>query len=258
MEGPTPVSALIHSATMVAAGVFLLTRAFGLFSASATTLLVILVIGSLTAFTGAALATAQCDIKKIMAYSTISQLGLMVMAIGAGSSVAGMFHLSTHAFFKSLLFLTAGSFIHHFHSNDIWEIGQAGGKKHTLAVAVLIFGLASLCGIPPFSGFFSKDMILETLKERSLFFYGVAVFVSLLTVYYSCRLLFVILFSKISHKKQDEHAPASPTGGHEPSFVLKISEALPLISLAAISLVMGYLGSPFCTGGVPPPLRKGF
>ncbi len=237
MEGPTPVSALIHSATMVAAGVFLLTRAFGLFSASATTLLVVLIIGSLTAFTGAALATIQRDIKKIMAYSTISQLGLMVMAIGAGSSVAGMFHLSTHAFFKSLLFLTAGSLIHHFHSNDIWEIGQAGGKKHTLAVAALLLGLASLCGIPPFSGFFSKDMILETLKERNLFFYGVAVFVSLLTVYYSSRLLLVILFSKISPKKHDNHT-------HGPSFVLKISEALPLISLASISLVIGYLGSP--------------
>ncbi len=239
MEGPTPVSALIHSATMVAAGVFLLSRAFGLFSASRTTLLVVLIIGSLTALTGAALATSQRDIKKIMAYSTISQLGLMVMALGAGSNVAGMFHLTTHAFFKSLLFLTAGSFIHHFHSNDIWEIAQKGGKKHTLAVGALILGLASLCGIPPFSGFFSKDMILETLKERSLFFYGVAVFVSLLTVYYSCRLLFVILFSKIAHKSHDGHEHE-----HEPSFVLKISEALPLISLAGISLVMGYLGSP--------------
>ncbi|OIO39584.1 MAG: hypothetical protein AUJ72_00425 [Candidatus Omnitrophica bacterium CG1_02_46_14] len=248
MEGPTPVSALIHSATMVAAGVFLLTRAFGLFSASATTLWVILIIGSLTAFTGAALATVQRDIKKIMAYSTISQLGFMVMAIGAGSSIAGMFHLSTHAFFKSLLFLTAGSFIHHFHSNDIWEIGKAGGKKHTLAMGVLILGLASLCGVPPFSGFFSKDMILEVLKERSFFFYSVAIFVSLLTVYYSCRLLFVILFSKITPIKHGTH-------DHDPSLVLKISEALPLLSLAAISLGIGFLGSPFCgAGGIPPLL----
>lgn len=235
MEGPTPVSALIHSATMAAAGVFLLARAFSLFSASSTTLFVILIIGSLTAFVGASMATVQRDIKRIMAYSTISQLGLMVMAVGAGSSAAGMFHLSTHAFFKSLLFLTAGSFIHHTHSNDIWKIGQAGGKRHTLAVGALILGLASLCGIPPFSGFFSKDMILEVLKERSLFFYGVAVFVSLLTVYYSCRLLFVILFSKIEPEKHD---------AHEPSLTLKISEALPLISLAGISLVIGSLGSP--------------
>ena len=239
MEGPTPVSALIHSATMVAAGVFLLSRAFGLFSASPETLLFILVIGSLTAFVGASLATIQRDIKKIMAYSTISQLGLMVMAVGAGSSVAGMFHLTTHAFFKSLLFLTAGSFIHHYHSNDIWEIAKKGGKNHTLAVSALIFGLASLCGVPPFAGFFSKDMILETLKENNLFFYSVAIFVSFLTVYYSVRMLCVILLSKPEHKTHghDDHAHPTP-------FILKISEALPLISLAAISLYMGYLGSP--------------
>lgn len=240
MEGPTPVSALIHSATMVAAGVFLLTRAFLLFSASPETLLFILVIGSLTAFVGAALATIQRDIKKIMAYSTISQLGLMVMAVGAGSSVAGMFHLTTHAFFKSLLFLTAGSFIHHYHSNDIWEIAKKGGKNNTLAITALIFGLASLCGLPPFAGFFSKDMILETLKERSLLFYGIAIFVSFLTVYYSCRMLCVILLSKV-----DRHDHGHDSHAHENSFILKISEALPLISLAGISLVMGYFGSPF-------------
>lgn len=236
MEGPTPVSALIHSATMVAAGVFLLCRAWGLFGASEMTLIVVLVTGACTAFIGASLATIQRDIKKIMAYSTISQLGLMVMGIGAGSHVAGMFHLSTHAYFKSLLFLTSGAFIHHFHTNDIWEIGQKGGKRLWVPMAALIVGLFSLCGIFPFSGFFSKDMILEALKEKSFFFYGVALAVSFLTVYYSFRMLFVILFSKEKHAGHHEahHSPA----------ILNLAESLPLISLAAISLFVGALGTP--------------
>ncbi len=231
MEGPTPVSALIHSATMVAAGVFLLSRAFGLFSASAVTLQVILTIGMLTALVGAAVATVQRDIKKILAYSTISQLGFMVMAVGAGSSVSAMFHLSTHAFFKSLLFLTAGAFIHRFHTNDIWEIGRSGGKKELLPMAALVLGLFSLCGIFPFSGFFSKDMILEILKEKSAFFYYAGIFASFLTSYYSFRLLFVISLSKI-----DAH--------EAPHVGRSLCKDLPLISLGAISLVMGALGTP--------------
>ncbi len=241
MEGPTPVSALIHSATMVAAGVFLLARAFNLFSASETTLLFILVIGTLTALVGASLATIQRDIKKIMAYSTVSQLGLMVMVIGAGSTVAGMFHLTTHAFFKSLLFLTSGAFIHHFHTNDIWEIGARGGKHDKIAVAALSIGLFSLCGIFPFAGFFSKDLILEVLREHHLFFYAAAILVSFLTVYYSFRMFFVILFSK------EKKAAHGPTDGHAKSHAsgasLEICRVLPLASLAAISLVMGFLGT---------------
>jgi NADH-quinone oxidoreductase subunit L len=233
MEGPTPVSALIHSATMVAAGVFLLARNFALFSASETALTCILVIGTLTALVGALLATVQNDIKKILAYSTVSQLGLMTMAIGAGSASSGIFHLSTHAYFKSMLFLTSGAFIHRFHTNDIWEIGKKGGKTDVLALAMLTLGLFSLCGVFPFSGFFSKDLILETLKERGLFFYGAACLVSLLTVYYSCRMLFVILFSKIT---QAEHA-------HHESALLNACRALPLVSLFTISLYVGFLGT---------------
>ena len=234
MEGPTPVSALIHSATMVAAGVFLLSRAFGLFSASETTLFVILIIGSLTALTGAMLATIQRDIKRILAYSTVSQLGLMVMAIGAGSQVSAMFHLTTHAFFKSLLFLTAGAFIHRFHTNDIWEIARHGGKKETLPLLTLSLGLFSLCGIFPFAGFFSKDLILEALREHNLFFYCVAIFVSFLTVYYSFRLLFVITMSK-THETHSEK--------HHDAVTLKICRALPLVSLALISVFAGLQGS---------------
>ncbi|MBI4432584.1 MAG: NADH-quinone oxidoreductase subunit L [Candidatus Omnitrophica bacterium] len=236
MEGPTPVSALIHSATMVAAGVFLLARAFDLFSASHTTLLVILSIGAITALMSATLAAIQRDIKRILAYSTVSQLGLMVMAIGAGSAESGMFHLSTHAYFKSLLFLTSGAFIHRFHTNDIWEIADRGGKKDAVALGCLAFGLLSLSGVPPFAGFFSKDLILEVLKHHGgIFFYGVAVLVSFLTAYYSFRLFFVIALSKIGHEVR----------AHHESLTLKISRALPLFSLAALSLITGFTGHAF-------------
>jgi len=158
------------------------------------------------------------------------------MAIGAGSPAAGMFHLSTHAYFKSLLFLTAGAFIHRFHTNDIWEIAEKGGKKEILSISVLCLGLFSLCGIFPFSGFFSKDMILEIIKEKSFLFYSVAIFVSFLTVYYSFRLLFVITLSKINPKYDHE--------AHLESFGLRLCKALPLVSLALISLVVGALGTP--------------
>jgi len=237
MEGPTPVSALIHSATMVAAGVFLLARAFGLFSASAATLTFILIIGTLTACIGALLATVQRDIKRILAYSTMSQLGMMVMAIGAGSAAAGMFHLATHAYFKSLLFLTAGAFIHRFHTNDIWEIGAAGGKRERLALAVLGLGLFSLSGIFPFAGFFSKDLILEELHSHAGLFYYAALFVSFLTAYYSFRMLFVIMRSKAhAGHHQDAHT-------HHGSMLSDLCRALPLISLAVISVVVGLTGT---------------
>lgn len=242
MEGPTPVSALIHSATMVAAGVFLLCRAFPIFAVSETVLIAVLVIGTLTALSGALLATIQKDIKKILAYSTISQLGFMVMAIGAGSTIAGMFHLSTHAFFKSLLFLTAGAFIHRFHSNDIWEIARSGGKTDRLAMGALAVGLLSLVGFPGFSGFFSKDLILETLKLHHPVFFGFAVLVSVLTAYYSFRLIFVLWFTK-PHQKHGAHDHAHAAHSANTA-LLSVCRALPLVTLALISLWVGYLGSP--------------
>lgn len=246
MEGPTPVSALIHSATMVAAGVFLLVRAYGLFSASETVLSFILITGCVTALVGATLALVQRDIKKIMAYSTISQLGFMVMAVGAHAPAAGMFHLSTHAFFKSLLFLTAGAFIHRFHSNDIWDIARGGGKKDLLAMAVLVIGLFSLVGIPPFAGFFSKDLILEALKHDNRLVYGLALLASFLTAFYSFRLLFILLFAKPLAAKSHGKAPAHAhdAHAHHVSPLLNISRAIPLVSLAALSLFMGALGTP--------------
>ncbi|MCH8049684.1 NADH-quinone oxidoreductase subunit L, partial [Patescibacteria group bacterium] len=197
MEGPTPVSALIHSATMVAAGVFLLARIFPIFAASQTTLWVILVVGTITSLLSATIACVQTDIKRILAYSTISQLGLMVMGIASGAWVAGLFHLTTHAFFKSLLFLTAGALIHHSGSNDIFIIGQRGAKKNKFMMLVLGFGLFSLCGIPPFSGFFSKDAILHSLKEGYPLFYAAGLLVTFFTALYSFRMLFILLNAKV-------------------------------------------------------------
>jgi NADH-quinone oxidoreductase subunit L len=202
-------------------------------------------IGAVTALFAATIALAQKDVKKVLAYSTISQLGFMVMAVGAHSPSAGMFHLSTHAFFKSLLFLTAGAFIHRFHSNDIWEIARGGGKKDLLAMGALIVGLFSLSAIPPFAGFFSKDMILEAIKHDNRLIYGLALLASFLTAFYSFRLLFILLFAKPAAKAHgNAHAHAHGDHASHSSPLLTLACAIPLVSLAALSLFMGALGTP--------------
>ena len=159
MEGPTPVSSILHAATMVAAGVYLLARGFVLFNESTETLLFIAYIGGITAFIAASFALVQRDIKRILAYSTLSQLGYMVMVIGVGSITAGMFHLTTHAFFKCMLFLGAGSVIHAVHTQDIFEMGGLS-KKMPITTWTFIIGALALAGIFPLSGFWSKDEIL--------------------------------------------------------------------------------------------------
>src|SRR5437762_2572264 len=167
MEGPTPVSALIHAATMVAAGVYMLVRVAFVIPASQTALLVIAWIGTITAVLGALIATQQSDIKRILAYSTISQLGYMVMAVGLASNEAAMFHLFTHAFFKALLFLAAGSVIVALHhEQDIWKMG---GLSRNLPITFWTFliGTLALAGVPPLSGFYSKDEILLLAFEKS-------------------------------------------------------------------------------------------
>ena len=233
MEGPTPVSALIHSATMVAAGVFLFSRIFGLFAATPAVLKLILAAGTLTALLGATLATIQRDIKRILAYSTISQLGLMVMGIAAGSPGAGMFHLTTHAFFKSLLFLTAGALIHRFETNDIFEMGEKGSRHERFLLFFLAFGLLSLSGVPPFGGFFSKDAILHELRSAHSAVYGAGLLVGLFTAYYSFRLFLVLFLSRATH---ETHAhPASP--------LVRICEKIPLAVLAILSLAAGAAGT---------------
>lgn len=232
MEGPTPVSALIHSATMVAAGVFLMARNFSLFSASHTTMMSVLIFGTLTALVGATLAVVQNDIKKILAYSTISQLGLMMMALGAGSYEGGIFHLTTHALFKSLLFLTAGSLIHHFHTNDIWEMAQKGSRSQKIPLLMLLVGGLSLAGIFPFSGFWSKDLILEALEHQSVF-YAAGLIVSFFTSYYVFRLLFILYFKSEKSHGHDSHELG----------IYKFCMNFPLISLAAGSIIAGFMGT---------------
>src|SRR5881628_2868432 len=183
MEGPTPVSALIHAATMVAAGVYMLVRVAFVIQTSQTALLVIAWIGTITAVMAALVATQQNDIKRILAYSTLSQLGYMVMAVGLASNDAAMFHLFTHAFFKALLFLAAGSIIFMLHhEQDIWKMGGLAGR---MAITFLTFlvGTLALIGCPPFSGFWSKDAILALAYERNSAVFALALFTAFLTAF---------------------------------------------------------------------------
>ena len=194
MEGPTPVSALIHAATMVAAGVYMLCRVFFLLSPEA--LHVIAWIGGFTALLAALMAVQQNDIKRILAYSTLSQLGYMVMAVGLSHPAASMFHLCTHAFFKALLFLGAGSVIHALHhEQNIWKMG---GLKERMPVTYWTFLLATLalCGVPPFSGFFSKDEILAAARQENTFLFVLATAVAVLTTFYMFRLVFVAFLGR--------------------------------------------------------------
>jgi len=194
MEGPTPVSALIHAATMVAAGVYMLVRVAFIIQASQPALLVVAWIGTITAVMAALIATQQDDIKRILAYSTLSQLGYMVIAVGLASNNAAMFHLFTHAFFKALLFLAAGSVIVMLHhEQNIWKMG---GLRRKLPITFVTFtvGALALIGCPPFSGFFSKDAILAVAYERNLPIFAVALFTAFLTAFYVIRMLVIVFF----------------------------------------------------------------
>src|SRR6202043_2446500 len=196
MEGPTPVSALIHAATMVAAGVYMLVRVAFIIQASPDALTVIAWIGTITAVMAALMATQQNDIKRILAYSTLSQLGYMIMAVGLASNEAAMFHLFTHAFFKALLFLAAGSVIVMLHhEQNIWKMG---GLAKNLPITFVTFsaGALALIGCPPFSGFFSKDAILARAYGQSTSIFVIALFTAFLTAFYVLRLLVVVFFGK--------------------------------------------------------------
>ena len=229
MEGPTPVSALIHAATMVAAGVYMLCRIFFLLNADA--LHVIAYIGGFTALLAALIAVQQNDIKRIIAYSTLSQLGYMVMAVGLNGPTPAMFHLTTHAFFKALLFLSAGSVILGMHhEQDIWQMGNLR-KKMPVTFWTFLIGALALSGIPPFSGFYSKDSIFaQCLEQKNYLLFGVAVFVAALTAFYTFRLFFVVFFGK----EKSEHAKHA----HESSLVI----TLPLIVLAVFAAIGGFIG----------------
>jgi NADH-quinone oxidoreductase subunit L len=228
MEGPTPVSALIHAATMVAAGVYLLVRVGFIIQGSADALSVIAWIGALTALMAALIATQQSDIKRILAYSTLSQLGYMVMAVGLASNEAAMFHLFTHAFFKALLFLGAGAIIIMLHhEQNIWKMG---GLARNLPITFLTFaiGALALIGCPPFSGFFSKDAILVLAFDHNSLIFSAALFTAFLTAFYVARLFVVVFLGK---PRSD-----AARGGNEAPFVMTV----PLIILAVLSLLGGF------------------
>jgi len=229
MEGPTPVSALIHAATMVAAGVYLLSRAFFLFVDLPAVLSLVAWIGGLTACFAALIALVQSDLKRILAYSTLSQLGYMVMALGLGGYVAGMYHLTTHAFFKALLFLAAGSVIHALHEQEIWKMG---GLAKTMPITTWTFaiGAVALCGIPPLSGFFSKDEILTLALHKYLALYVLGTLTAGLTAFYMGRVFFVAFVGRARAAHHPHEAPPVMT--------------LPLICLAALSLIGGFIGIP--------------
>src|SRR6266496_507323 len=225
MEGPTPISALIHAATMVAAGVYMLVRVAFVIQSSQTALLVVAWIGTITAVMAALIATQQNDIKRILAYSTLSQLGYMDMAVGLASNDAAMFHLFTHAFFKALLFLAAGSVIVMLHhEQDIWKMG---GLSRRLPITFVTFavGALALIGCPPFSGFFSKDAILALAYERDTPIFAVALFTAFLTAFYVIRML-VIVFFGTPHSDIARESRESPPVMTVPLIVLALLAAL--------------------------------
>ncbi len=244
MEGPTPVSALIHAATMVAAGVFLLARIYFLLALSPTALQIIAWTGTLTALVAALIAVVQSDIKKILAYSTLSQLGYMVMAIGRGHVEAGMFHLITHAFFKALLFLGAGSLIHALHTQNIWNMGACGQKKFFVLIKKMpvtsltfIAGTLALMGIPPTSGFFSKEEILTAAQSGPPLMFFCAVTVVFLTAFYMGRLSGAVFLPGTIHLAHHEDPSHNTHEPHEPDWRM----LLPLSILGILAIFGGFL-----------------
>lgn len=235
MEGPTPVSALIHAATMVAAGVYLLARTFFIFEPSPTAMSVIAHLGGITAFMAATLALVENDIKRILAYSTLSQLGYMVMALGLGGPVAGMYHLTTHAFFKALLFLGAGSVIYAMHhEQNIWKM-QGLLKQMPITGVTFLIGTLALCGIFPLSGFFSKDEILALAREHNTLLYALGTITAGLTAFYMGRLFWVAFAG---------NPPASHGHGHHAVHESPAVMTIPLIFLAILSVAGGFMGIP--------------
>ena len=233
MAGPTPVSALIHAATMVTAGVYMVARCSILFASAPAIMTVVAVIGILTALFAATIGLVQNDIKKVLAYSTISQLGYMFLACGVGAFSAGIFHVMTHAFFKALLFLGAGSVIHAMHEEQ--DIQNYGGLKKYLPHTALTFLIAAfaISGIPPLSGFFSKDEILwYSFANGSIIFWIIGVMTALLTAFYMFRLYFLTFEGKtrFSHDKHPHESPKIMT--------------VPLMVLAVLSIIGGFIGIP--------------
>jgi NADH-quinone oxidoreductase subunit L len=239
MEGPTPVSALLHSATMVAAGVYLFARLFPFLSQSADAMTVFLTIGTISMLLASTMAMVSRDIKRVWAYSTISQLGFMIMGLAAGSLFAGSFHLTTHAAFKALLFLCSGVWVHLYETNDVYEISRRSGRRLKIPMVCLIIAAAALSGLPPLSGFFSKEVILASLANQSNpLWLGAGLLGIFLTAYYAFRLVFIILFPR-----QEVRAEL---GHHETAEMRTLYWAmgLPLVILSGVTLMLGFLEAP--------------
>jgi len=231
MEGPTPVSALIHAATMVAAGVYMLCRVFFIFDITGSSALTVVAwIGGFTALLAALTACQQNDIKRILAYSTLSQLGYMVMAVGLREPPAAMYHLATHAFFKALLFLGAGSVIHAVsQEQDIWKMGRLK-EKMPITFWTFLMATLALCGVWPWSGFFSKDAVLAAAWHGNMTLFAIGVLVAFLTTFYMFRLFFVVF---LGQEKSD-----LPHHAHESPPIM----TLPLVVLAVASVIGGFIG----------------
>ena len=239
MAGPTPVSALIHAATMVTAGIYMVIRANALFELSPEVLHFVGWIGLATALLGAAIGLFQNDIKKVLAYSTVSQLGYMFMGLGASAYTASFFHVMTHAFFKALLFLGAGSVIHAM--SDEQDIRRMGGLKSKMPITFITFmlGTIAIAGIPPFAGFFSKDEILASLYHHDPIMWGLAIVGSALTSFYMFRVFILTFYGEFrGTEKQAHHLHESP-----------ITMTLPLIILAVFSVGGGLINLPHFAGG---------
>ncbi len=238
MAGPTPVSALIHAATMVTAGIYMVARSNILYTMSPMTMEIVAIVGLVTALFAATIGVFQNDIKKVLAYSTVSQLGYMFLGLGVGAYTGAVFHVMTHAFFKALLFLAAGSVIHALHHEQ--DIRKMGGLKNKIKITFITFliGTIAIAGIPPFSGFFSKDEILEHVYAHSNILWLFAVLGSILTAFYMFRLLYLTFFGKF-RGHEDSHHPIRES----PS-----SMTWPLIILAGLSVAGGFLGLPHLTG----------
>ncbi|MGC1453035.1 MAG: NADH-quinone oxidoreductase subunit L [Candidatus Sulfotelmatobacter sp.] len=247
MEGPTPVSALIHAATMVTAGVYMVSRSHMIFERAPQALMVVAVIGTLTALFAATIGVAQTDIKKVLAYSTVSQLGYMFMACGVGAFSAGIFHLMTHAFFKGLLFLAAGSVIHAVGGEQ--DMRKMGGLRSYIPWTFLTMGMATLAiaGIPPFAGFWSKDEILWKAYQANWVFWLIGLITAFITSFYMFRLLFMTFFGDYRGARVDDHGRAHAAHGHDDHGHGEPHESpmvmlVPLMILAFLSVVGGLVG----------------
>ncbi|MBL7711727.1 MAG: NADH-quinone oxidoreductase subunit L [Chitinophagaceae bacterium] len=234
MAGPTPVSALIHAATMVTAGIYMIARSSVIYNHSEAALHFIAIIGLLTALLAASIAIRQYDIKKVLAYSTVSQLGFMFLAIGCGAYTTAVFHVMTHAFFKALLFLGSGSVIHAMGGEqDIRSMGGLG-KKMRITQATFFIGCVAIAGIPPFAGFFSKDEILAAAYAHSPVLYYAALAAALMTAFYMFRLYFLTFTGKFrGTHEQEHHLHESP-----------IAMTFPLMVLALLAAISGFVGLP--------------